>query len=86
MLGIYAFPAIKNINPNQGSTKDYTHPSGQSRGPNGDKVRAWMAVTVDGGDGDDGDGDGGKKNHHRNHCGITVKSLSKLYQESLVNH
>ena len=45
-----------------------------------------MAVMVDGGDGDDGDGDGGKKNHHRNHCGITVKSLSKLYQESLVNH
>ena len=45
-----------------------------------------MAVTVDGGDGDDGDGDGGKKNHHRSHCGITVKPLSKLYQESLVNH
>ena len=46
VLGIYAFPAIKNINPNQGSTKDYTHPSGQSRGPNGDGVDAEVMVMM----------------------------------------
>ena len=89
VLEIYAFPTIKNINPNQRSTKIYTYPSRRPRDPCGDEVGAWMAVkawmagrvwmagTVDG-----GDRNGGK----RIIIGITVKLLSNHCPNYVRNH